>query len=1004
MTAWDAERWHAATGELDRMLGQSGAERAAALDALRARDPRLADDVAKLLRDHASAQAGGFLEQGPDALLTTASAPAATPGPRPPSAAALPAGAELGGYRVRRVLGRGGMGLVYEAEEIESGRRVALKVLEQRFGDERERERFEREGRLAASIDHEHCVFVFGAAEIHGVPAIAMELMQGTLADRLAAEGPLPPAAAVDVALQLVAGLRAAEEAGILHRDVKPSNCFVDADGVVKIGDFGISRSTRPADDAATATPGVISATPMYASPEQLRGEAVDVRSDIYSLGATLYELLTGRRPFAAEDLMALLTQVASATPTSPHAIDGAIPRGLSDIVLRCMAKRPEQRFADYAALAVALAPYGTIAPTPATVGRRLLAGVIDNVVLGAIQRALFVTVLMPTNGTLPRLPWLLGAMAPPLLYYGLSEGFWARSPGKALCGLAVVDARGRPVRAGRALIRAALFIVAGFVIAMAYLRASPDPMERMRLGPVGKLAHDHGIYVVFLGVVFLTARRRNGYAALHDLASGTRVVAAQDQPVLAGRPPAPAPTGSDPVIERHGAFVVHDAAIPGLDGWRSGFDERLRRRVWVRQLPPDTPPIAAERAALSRPTRLRWLAGRRGDGRAWDVYESAPGKSLAHACATPRRWREVHGWLLDLAQELVAQGPGDRPPLQLDRIRILDSGHAKLLDDPTSDRDADARAAEPATLLRGVACLARRHATAPWPVAAERFVGALGSQEPPDAGEALRTLQALGGRDAVSPAWRAMSLAAQVVVPLLLAADPLLTMATSTHSATPSAASAVFLLVDALEAADRGELAIAPADREAIELVLASRSRAAATEVARRLDQDPNRSRSARVAAVLERHPTDAGATVAATRPFVHSILEPIRRSGAPAPMYAALLIYDGLVKIALLALASAILARSALIRLLGFEVVTAGGPASRLRVTARTAIAWAAVLGPAAGFAAVSGDWFVTVATHMWVVYVALLVQVAGATLAIVRPARGLQDRLAGTWIVPR
>ena len=112
MTAWDAERWHAATGELDQMLGRTAAERAAALDLLRARDPRLADDVAQLLRDHEAAQAGGFLEQGPDALLTTASTPDRESGPRPRSATALPAGAELGGYRVRRVLGRGGMGLV----------------------------------------------------------------------------------------------------------------------------------------------------------------------------------------------------------------------------------------------------------------------------------------------------------------------------------------------------------------------------------------------------------------------------------------------------------------------------------------------------------------------------------------------------------------------------------------------------------------------------------------------------------------------------------------------------------------------------------------------------------------------------------------------------------------------------------------------------------------------------------------------------------------------------
>jgi len=186
----------------------------------------------------------------------------------------------------------------------------ALKVLQQRLDDERERERFAREGRLAASIDHEHCVFVFGASDVQGRPAIAMELMQGTLADRLAATGPIAPGAAVDIALQLIAGLEAAAEAGILHRDVKPSNCFVDGAGVVKIGDFGISRSVRPTEETALSMRGQLTGTPTYAPPEQLRGATLDVRADIYSLGATLYELVTGRRPFVAQDLMALLMAV----------------------------------------------------------------------------------------------------------------------------------------------------------------------------------------------------------------------------------------------------------------------------------------------------------------------------------------------------------------------------------------------------------------------------------------------------------------------------------------------------------------------------------------------------------------------------------------------------------------------------------------------------------------------------------------------------------------------
>ncbi len=129
------------------------------------------------------------------------------------------------------------------------------------------------------------------------------------------------------------------------------------------------------------------------------------------------------------------------------------------------------------------------------------------------------------------------------------------------------------------------------------------------------------------------------------------------------------------------------------LSGWRPGFDERLRRRVWVRELPPDAPAIPAQRAAVSRPTRLRWLAGRRDEGGAWDVYESAPGLPLALACATPRRWHEVHRWLLDLTQELDAHGPDDRPPLRLDRVWVLDTGHIKLLDDPAIDAGADAGA-----------------------------------------------------------------------------------------------------------------------------------------------------------------------------------------------------------------------------------------------------------------------------------------------------------------------
>jgi len=222
----------------------------------------------------------------------------------------LTAGAVVGPYRIVALLGRGGMGLVYEAEEIDSSRHVALKVLSPGFQREVDRARFLREGRLAASLDHPNCVYVFGAWELDGRLVIAMELMRETLADRLKQGGRLPFDVAVDAILQVIAGLDAAATAGILHRDVKPSNCFVDEQGRVEIGDFGISISAHPTSGAGLATGRRIVGTPAYASPEQLRGDRVDTRTDVYGVGATLYELVTGHPPFDKPDLMSLLMAV----------------------------------------------------------------------------------------------------------------------------------------------------------------------------------------------------------------------------------------------------------------------------------------------------------------------------------------------------------------------------------------------------------------------------------------------------------------------------------------------------------------------------------------------------------------------------------------------------------------------------------------------------------------------------------------------------------------------
>jgi hypothetical protein len=184
-----------------------------------------------------------------------------------PGAEILEPGAEFGDFWIVKLLGAGGMGRVYEAEDIRAGRRVALKVLSQSLSNDSDRRRFLREGRLAASINHPNSIYIFGTEEIHRHPIITMEIARGgTLQDRIDRNGPLQPAEAVDAILQVIDGLEAAKAVGVLHRDIKPMNCFVMADGAVKIGDFGLSIPTTPGADSMLTQKGVLLGTPLYAS------------------------------------------------------------------------------------------------------------------------------------------------------------------------------------------------------------------------------------------------------------------------------------------------------------------------------------------------------------------------------------------------------------------------------------------------------------------------------------------------------------------------------------------------------------------------------------------------------------------------------------------------------------------------------------------------------------------------------------------------------------------
>src|SRR6184192_771853 len=273
--------------------------------------------------------------------------------PEPGAARGLPQpGEQLGHYAIIRLLGAGGMGAAFEAEDLENGRRVALKVLSHTLDSPEARERFFREGRLAASINHPNSVYVFGTEEIGGTPVIAMELVPGgTLQERVRERGPMPVREAVDCVVQICAGLEAAQRIGILHRDIKPSNCFRAADGTVKIGDFGLSISTTVRTEPALTATGAFLGTPSFCSPEQLRGDELNARSDMYAVGATLFYLLTGRTPFEGRNPVQLLATVLEQRAPSPRKIRPEIPQGLARTVLRCLEKLPGERYKSYAEL-----------------------------------------------------------------------------------------------------------------------------------------------------------------------------------------------------------------------------------------------------------------------------------------------------------------------------------------------------------------------------------------------------------------------------------------------------------------------------------------------------------------------------------------------------------------------------------------------------------------------------------------------------------------------------
>jgi eukaryotic-like serine/threonine-protein kinase len=263
----------------------------------------------------------------------------------------------LGRYEIISELGRGAMGVVYKARDPLIDRLVAIKTINlQSLPPEKRKEyeaRFYQEAKAAGRLSHPNIITVHDLGETHGIAYIAMELLEGKELQHLIEDGKhLSVDEALNIAIQVAAGLAYAHEHGVIHRDIKPSNIMVLKGKRVKIADFGIARMETSLLSTQT---GMVMGSPLYMSPEQIKSERIDFRSDIFSLGIVLYQMLTGKLPFGGDNAHSVMYQIVQEDPPKPSSLNSDVPDSLDTIISKCLAKSPVERYQDANELGKAL-------------------------------------------------------------------------------------------------------------------------------------------------------------------------------------------------------------------------------------------------------------------------------------------------------------------------------------------------------------------------------------------------------------------------------------------------------------------------------------------------------------------------------------------------------------------------------------------------------------------------------------------------------------------------
>jgi uncharacterized RDD family membrane protein YckC len=930
---------------------------------------------------------------------------------------ALAPGAVFGRYRIGRFLGRGGMGAVYAAEQIDDGRSVALKVLAAGLDSPSDRERFLREGKTAASINHPSTVYVYRTEEIDGAPTIAMELVEGgTLEEKVEQQGPLPVPVAIHDILAVVDGLDAAHRKGILHRDVKPANCFVGRNGEVKVGDFGLSRPVDRTDEMRLTQTGLFLGTPVFSSPEQLMGEPLDLRADVYAVGATLYYLLSGKFPYESDNAVRLVAAVLGGAIIPLESRRSDLPPKLCALVTKCLARNPDDRFADYASLRDALVELQPAVAVTAPIGRRIAAGVVDFFALGMI-----ISPLVLARGTdasnlatmtfQKSLITTLVALPVWLAWSGVLEGFFGWSPGKYAAGLRVQRDDGSMPGLSRGLLRAFVFWVMPSLLADCSwaLSSGASTATRSVLPSI--------ISFGWIVVLFARARQRNAYRGEHDRITGTRVVRRAAATAFHRSTVAESRSAADIVTSgaRIGSYAVLDAAGPDANV-ALGYDQELGRSVWIRRCSADEPSVPdAERNAI-RAGCLRWLGGQRSENGGWDAFAAVDGQPLTKRLGRAADWATVHHWLAGLAAELEARDAGTwgTQQLSVDNVWITADEEAIIL--PFSV-GSGAKADSSEKLLQQVSAAVlsadeRLLTRQTWPLRARSVLAGLAaaSATPSAVRELLQTAadrtEGFTRRKRVwlwvgtfAPAFLFAGVMSGVMITAVHRQDELLKL---------------MLLVDYV--AGKPGRPVNVANRETAATYIATHFRQRIVDRAHqaRLGDDPDIPVSGvtfisdkewtRADSIVAAHPTVSPAQVAAANRLVDSTWH-----GSPPGVKSPAVIFIAIAPIVVFFFAaifgvvtSLVARRGVILRVLGLEVVTTrGAPAPRWLLLWRQLVIWA---GPLLLFVPV-----IVVANQMWrpmpiaMAVIGLILAPAGLYFGLKTPERSLAERLSGTLMVP-